>query len=98
MTSCFSLVPGFRKRSLLKEQRTESHLHPSTCCSFEPLPEYSAHQKGRLSDVHIGEEKLNGIMAEVAITIECKIKSLDAELRDLSLKMWDLKEIKWEER
>jgi hypothetical protein len=51
-----------------------------------------------LAEVPIGDEKMEGVMADVASTIEKKIKSLDGELRDLSLKMWNLKEIMWEER
>jgi hypothetical protein len=101
MVGCFSIIPGLRPKTEQlpeAESAAKGQSYPSTCCTFEPLPAYSAHQKGRLSEVQIRDEKLDGIMAEVASTIDKKVKGLDGELRDLSLKMWDLKEIMWEER
>jgi hypothetical protein len=102
MAGCLSILPSLRRKTQPREAPTPiPHMQtcpPVTCCSFEPLPAYSSHQKGRLAEVPIGDEKMEGVMADVASTIEKKIKSLDGELRDLSLKMWNLKEIMWEER
>lgn len=41
---------------------------------------------------------MSGIMVQLAKTIEDRITALDEELRGLSLKMWSLKEIQWQER
>ncbi|UZJ51112.1 hypothetical protein CBS101457_000432 [Exobasidium rhododendri] len=94
MAGCFSILAP-------KKGAAATSPSPPTivcaCCSFEALPEYSSHQKGRFSKDGAQSEKLQGIMAEVAKTIESRISSLDKELRDLSLQMWSFKEIQWQE-
>lgn len=94
-------MPRFNKRALAKlptvESRDESRDTPCLC-TYEPLPAYTEAQKARLPFTDFGNEKLSDVMAMVSKTIEKKIRNLDGELRDLSLKMWDLKEIRWEER
>jgi hypothetical protein len=105
MVNCLSfLAPSKRSPSVAhSEKSTHTAADHATnpylcaCGSFEPLPAYS-HQKARLSQGASEDEKLKGIMKDVAATIESRIKSLDKELRTLSLEMWDLKEIQWQER
>lgn len=86
-----------RKRPLAKLSPGESRDAPCLC-TYEPLPAYTQEQKARLSYTDLGNEKLSKVMAMITKTIGKRIKNLDAELRELSLKMWDLKEIRWRER
>jgi hypothetical protein len=105
MTGCFSLITprknGRKPASSISNSVSKGNTPASlscACCSFEPLPEYSSHQKGRFSSRPAELEKLEGIMADVAKTIEGRIESLDQDLRHLSLQMWSFKEIQWQEQ
>lgn len=77
-----------------------THSHQA-CCSFEPLPAYESsdksHSHGRLQEKH-QSDPFSPVMESVAKIIEETIHSLDSELRELSLKMWDNPEIMWEEK
>ncbi|PWN45601.1 amidohydrolase [Ceraceosorus guamensis] len=78
----------------------QSHSHSHTgCCDFTPLPVYSAHD-GTIS-AHVQQTDLpepSDETKELFEDLQAKINALDKELRGLSLKMWDLKEVAWEER
>ena len=66
-------------------QMTAPH---AACCDFSPLPAYAPPTE---------PTPLEGEMAVVARELEKNIAGMDAELRDLSVKMWDLHELGWEE-
>ena len=67
-------------------QRTGKDLR--RICDFSPLPAYAPPTE---------PTPLEGEMAVVARELEKNIAGMDAELRDLSVKMWDLHELGWKE-
>ena len=108
MAGCLSLLSRRQKAPVVaassaraehgETKVTPAVSHMCTCCSFEPLPAYSSPLPRPLSTPAVKYAPLEGIMVQVAKTIEGRISALDGELRDLSLKMWSYKEIMWQER
>ncbi|CAO1615510.1 unnamed protein product [Parajaminaea phylloscopi] len=76
--------------------------HPSCSCvaSKELLPTYSASAQASLAAeaaAHSVPFAKSDLMQDVSASIAAQIKSLDAELRDLSVTMHENPEVKWEE-
>lgn len=97
MAGCFSLL---RKCKHPVRPEVDSHSTAEPCVedfvkhSWLPPPEYTVKSPREKATA---DPKSFGIMSDVASVIEAKIMSLSVELRELSLKMWENPEVKWEE-
>lgn len=68
--------------------------NPHACCGSFALLEES--DEKRLDDAPPAYP-MSGILDDLSTTIKDKIEALSDDLRELSLKMWDLHEIRWQE-
>lgn len=106
---CFSVLSPFKQQKAERKEEKEvlsyqnvPHHNASAsacCCACEPLPGYEeVNQKMQWDLISDEAKKTAQSSKEMGDTIASTIKSIDGELRKLSLSMWSKPELGWQEK